>query len=307
MGDSPAFLEFFSGIGGLAFAAQAVQTRVLRSFDQDQAANRIHTLFHGRTPSSRNLATIKVDALGEPGTAGWLLSPPCQPYTTMGKQQDTDDPRTLPLMNLITILPRNRPSSLLLENVPPFMHSRSRLRLLDALQSAGLEWMEIVLCPTQLGIPNRRSRYYLLAAKSPLGPPPELPKFHSTLADYLDKHPSPSLALPQDTVERLTPNVDLVRPDGIAGCFGSSYGRALHGAGGYLIQAREQADGDTPDRELTVRRFSPSEVLRFHHFPQDARFPEDLPVRDGYRLAGNSINVAVATYLLKWLTGIRLP
>lgn len=62
----------------------------------------------------------------------WTMSPPCQPYTRQGKQEDTKDPRAKPLLNLISVFPtlKRRPDFLLLENVKNFevQHPWSELR-----------------------------------------------------------------------------------------------------------------------------------------------------------------------------------
>ncbi|CAE8603167.1 unnamed protein product, partial [Polarella glacialis] len=65
----------------------------------------------------------------------WLLSPPCQPYTRLGRQQDVGDKRASPLLHLTEMLPklRQKPKALLVENVVGFETSESWHRLADAL------------------------------------------------------------------------------------------------------------------------------------------------------------------------------
>ena len=217
------------------------------------------------------------------------MSPPCQPFTQKGEQRDLDDPRTVPLLRLIRLLHEVMPPFLLLENVPPFGASETRDRLVRKLTSLEYHLREVEICPTELGIPNLRRRYYLVARRTPLPEPPPLVPVGRPLADYLDPSPDPALIVDRDVVRRRGRGMDFVTPESPrTACFGSSYGRAEKRAGSVL-----SADG-------VVRRFSPEEMLRLLHFPVGVSFPPDLPVRARYKLAGNSVNVAVLRHLVDW-------
>ena len=67
------------------------------------------------------------------------------------------DPRSSPLDHLMTVLPA-LPSLrfLLLENVCGFERSEARSLVTSALRAAGFSIQEFLVCPRQLGIPNRR-------------------------------------------------------------------------------------------------------------------------------------------------------
>jgi site-specific DNA-cytosine methylase len=95
----------------------------------------------------------------------WWLSPPCQPFTRRGLGRDLDDPRAASLLALIDRAAEVRPRHLALENVPGFAGSRAHGRLRAALDGAGYEVRERLLCPTELGVPNRRRRFYLVASR----------------------------------------------------------------------------------------------------------------------------------------------
>ena len=66
------------------------------------------------------------------------------------------DPRSSPLDHLMTVLPA-LPSLrfLLLENVCGFERSEARSLVTSALRAAGFSIQEFLVCPRQLGIPNR--------------------------------------------------------------------------------------------------------------------------------------------------------
>ncbi|MBM4355226.1 MAG: DNA methyltransferase [Deltaproteobacteria bacterium] len=289
------FVELFCGIGGMACAARAHGARVVLAVDQDRAACETYRRNHGMAPSPRNICNFTARELIDCGADGWLLSPPCQPFTRKGKGLDDADPRTLPLLHLIDLLPRCRPALLFLENVPPFAGSRTHGRLLAALAAADLHPFETIVCPTDLGIPNRRRRYYLLARRTPLDSSQVRLAGSAgghSLAAYLDPDAGNDLVLSPRDLERLA-GTDIIEPDGIAACFGSSYGHALRRSGSYLAVPHMGGTG--------VRRFSPDEILRLLHFPGDFSFPPALTAAQRYRLAGNSVNVAVVERLLKIL------
>ncbi|KAJ3052355.1 tRNA (cytosine-5-)-methyltransferase [Rhizophlyctis rosea] len=105
----------------------------------------------------------------------WFMSPPCQPYTRMGKQRDDQDPRAKGLLHLIDLLGTlpDPPSYIFMENVLNFEKSRSRDRLISQLVRLNYTYTEWMLTPTQLGIPNDRMRYYLTARRNTTSPSPE--------------------------------------------------------------------------------------------------------------------------------------
>jgi DNA (cytosine-5)-methyltransferase 1 len=283
------FVEMFSGIGGFCAAVHDLPVRVVAAFDQDGAAKTSYEKHFGPVKSIDLCGLGSQDPLVL-SAEGWWLSPPCQPYTSKGRQLDIDDPRARPLLHLTERLRDYRPSYLLLENVPPFAESRSRQLLMETLKDLKMAATETLICPTSFGIPNRRNRYYLLASLHGVREAPPYPQFRHRLIDYLDPSDA-SLHLSSELVERLDPNSNIVDAEGIPAVFGSSYGRAIHGAGSYFN------DG------AGVRRFTPREILRLLHFPEDFSFPASLRLRSQYKLAGNSVNVAVVRYLVEWLLG----
>jgi tRNA (cytosine38-C5)-methyltransferase len=120
------------------------------------------------------------------------MSPSCQPYTVLNPQaKGAQDPRAASFLHLMLRVlpdihqhaPHDAPRWLLIENVAGFevlfvsKSSRSRLELflkgsttredvLRQLLALGYSVEEFLLSPTQVGIPNSRLRYYLLATLS---------------------------------------------------------------------------------------------------------------------------------------------
>jgi len=164
--------------GGLhrAFSRSGIQGSIVQAFDWDPTACHVYAANHSPhlvtkvdisslTPST--LASFKADV--------WLLSPACQPYTTLNPNAKGHlDPRAASFLHLVQhVLPQlaeqsAHPSHLLVENVAGFENSSTRRILLLILRSLGYTTLELLLTPLQYGIPNSRLRYYLLAKLSPL-------------------------------------------------------------------------------------------------------------------------------------------
>jgi tRNA (cytosine38-C5)-methyltransferase len=95
----------------------------------------------------------------------YTMSPPCQPYTRMGRQLQSQDNRSKSFLYLLDVLRdmKCKPRWLLVENVKGFDGSDTRRLMVDRLQECGYGICEYLLSPTQFGVPNSRLRYYLLA------------------------------------------------------------------------------------------------------------------------------------------------
>lgn len=285
-------LELFAGIGGCAAALRGTTAEVVAAVDINRSALEVY-----RHNFSHPIQTCTIESLSAAWFADWQadlwwLSPPCQPYTRRGKQLDLEDPRSQALLMLLERIEQVQPDYVALENVPPFATSQARTRLCAILARCGYDVAEQILCPTELGIPNRRRRYYLLAGKSPLRTLPTCEPVASSLADYLDAEVDRSLDVSPEFVQQYAGALDLVDwhdRQAVTSCFTAAYGRSPVRSGSYL-------------RSPTgVRRFSPTEILRLLGFPSDYRLPSELAPAKAWPLVGNSLSVSVVRHLLSRL------
>ena len=288
----PAVLELFCGIGGCA-AALAGRARIAGAIDINRSALAVYRHNYCRPGDSRvgdshPVLARTLDSMSAAELAAfeadlWWLSPPCQPFTERGKQRDVDDPRARPFLALIERLSEVRPRWVALENVPGFDGSRVHARLRDALEEAGYgDVRERLLCPSELGVPNRRRRYYLVAGREPLRPFDLAARPPRPLGAFLDPHPSPELAVDPNLVRRYAGAFHIVdgdNPDALTHCFTSAYGRSHVRSGSYL-----RTSGG-------VRRFSPAEILRLLGFPPSYGLPENLAPGKAWPLVGNSLSL----------------
>ncbi len=289
-------LELYCGIGGCA-AALGKAARPVAAIDVNRVALGVYRHNFSHPVVAALVESVPVDRLRRWDADLWWMSPPCQPFTRRGLERDLDDPRAATLLAALDRLAEVRPAYLAFENVPGFQGSRGHQRLLATLDRAGYgSVLECTLCPTDLGMPNRRRRYYLVASRGSLQTLPEPRSAGTELCRYLDSDPDPALDVEPGLVERYRGALDVVDrddPAAVTSCFTSAYGRSLVRSGSYLATASG------------IRRFSPTEILRLLGFPADYLLPADLPLKNAWRLAGNSLSVPVVRSLLSTIPELR--
>ncbi|KAI9248551.1 S-adenosyl-L-methionine-dependent methyltransferase [Phascolomyces articulosus] len=166
-------LEFYSGIGGMHFAATLAgwDFEVVKAFDINNVANDVYK--HNFGPNivgQRQIEALSMEFYDKVAADVWTMSPPCQPYSRLGLQKGSQDARSKSFLHLLQVLEdmSNRPKYILVENVKGFEESDSRDLLVESLNKCDYTFQEFLLTPLQLGIPNSRMRYYLLAKQKPL-------------------------------------------------------------------------------------------------------------------------------------------
>ncbi|KAK7500490.1 hypothetical protein BaRGS_00008397 [Batillaria attramentaria] len=165
-------LELYSGIGGMHWALKeaGIPFQVVQAMDVNTTANKIYQHnFPDVAISASSITKLTASQLKKWRPDAILMSPPCQPFTRVGKKQDSDDPRTqsfLHLMQLLRSIPE-KPKYMLVENVKGFEVSETRRLLVEMLQHCDYTFQEFLLSPLQFGVPNARLRYYLIAKLKP--------------------------------------------------------------------------------------------------------------------------------------------
>ena len=169
-------LELFSGIGGMHYALKEAQKilpdfefDVVRAIDISDVANQVYKHnFPNVEVKGSNICGLTPELLMKLQINAIFMSPPCQPFTRQGNQKDIGDNRSEPFLHIVQQLLPNVQSLnyILLENVKGFEKSKAHEILVKTLSDCDFKYQEFLICPKQLGIPNSRMRYYLIATKN---------------------------------------------------------------------------------------------------------------------------------------------
>lgn len=137
-------------------------------FDISQDCGEVYACNFNQFPLRRNIEQLE-DVVLENFDL-WLMSPPCQPFTMTrdAQQRDSKDKRCAALNHLCDVLPRLKkpPFRIAFENVKGFCNSDAWSMWRNALKVSGYTFEEFLLDPVDFGVPNHRTRYYLLAERS---------------------------------------------------------------------------------------------------------------------------------------------
>ncbi|XP_006813977.1 tRNA (cytosine(38)-C(5))-methyltransferase-like [Saccoglossus kowalevskii] len=176
-------LELYSGIGGMHYAVKesGVSADVVAAVDINTIANEVYQFnFPDCNLMQRSIEGITLKEFMKINADVLLMSPPCQPFTRVGLQADSNDPRTRSFFHLLKTLQSlsHPPNFILVENVKGFETSDTRNNLIETLNVCKYGYQEFLLSPNQFGIPNSRLRYFLLAKRHPY-------KFNFKLTDQI--------------------------------------------------------------------------------------------------------------------------
>lgn len=172
-------IEWFSGIGGWSFALRRVEEachqlrfQVIAAIDINPVANDVYSRNLDITPTAKSIESLNLLFFERHPTELWVLSPPCQPFTR-NHEISPEDNRTQALDHIIRIIQQLHdsnsaflPEKIALENVVGFETSSNCAALKTVLTMAEFKYEEYILTPTQVGVPNERPRYFLIASRT---------------------------------------------------------------------------------------------------------------------------------------------
>jgi len=159
------YLDLFAGCGGLSCGLQMAGLKPLGGFDLDPVAVQTYGLNHPESAAvAADIAKLQasdiLDVIG--GVQPDLIcgGPPCQGFSTLGKN-DANDPRNALLQVFARVVADFKPDRILVENVPGLMSPRHRATLmafLEELRDIGYSSDVRSLNAVDYGVPQRRRR-----------------------------------------------------------------------------------------------------------------------------------------------------
>lgn len=177
----PTAVDLFCGCGGVTLALKQRRFRVVAAVDNDPVACGTYRANH---PTVRlyDEDCVKVDPacirehLGGNRLDLLVVCAPCQPFSSQRRHPGCD-PRAELVLEAVRFARALDPTVILVENVPGLIRAQNGemlRRLRDGLSEIGYVSSEPLIVDAQdYGVPQRRRRCLMLAAKGPV--PPTLP------------------------------------------------------------------------------------------------------------------------------------
>jgi DNA (cytosine-5)-methyltransferase 1 len=154
--------SLFSGIGGLDLGLERAGMNVIWQSEIDPYASRVLAKHWPEVPNHGNIKNIRWGDVVRPDVicGGY----PCQPFSTAGKRQGTDDPRHLwPWVR--EAISELRPRYAILENVRGHV-SLGLSTVLGEMASIGYDAEWQIVSAASVGAPHRRDRVIIVAYPS---------------------------------------------------------------------------------------------------------------------------------------------
>jgi len=159
------YAEFCTGVGGfrLGLESACANMQLVYSNEIDSSCEKTYELNFGRKFDSKDIFGINPCSL--PNFDLICAGFPCQPFSAAGKELGFSDVRGTVFFKLLDIIKAKKPGIVFLENVPNLVRhdqGRTYATILDCLTRAGYVLSPIMLDSSYFGIPQSRSRIYII-------------------------------------------------------------------------------------------------------------------------------------------------
>jgi len=172
-------VDLFSGCGaltlGITEACRALGLSVEHVFAADSNPVALDTYarnFPGVRTTERPLETMVEERrlIAQLGAIDVLAGgPPCQGNSDLNNHTRRQDPKNALFLTMVRFAQLLRPAHLIIENVQGVRHDKGRVTEVArrVLESMGYQVSELLLNATELGVPQRRRRYMMVASRGP--------------------------------------------------------------------------------------------------------------------------------------------
>ncbi|MGD0539526.1 MAG: DNA cytosine methyltransferase [Verrucomicrobiota bacterium] len=199
--NKPAAIDLFSGCGGLTLGLKQAGFRVLGAVEMDPLAVETYQANHPEVAvwpeDIRNVTPRELKrrlGLRKGGLDLLAGCPPCQGFstmTTLNGKRGMDDPRNDLIFQFVRFVRELAPKAVMLENVPGLAKDARMSMVCQELKDLGYRQPSVaVLDAADYGVPQRRRRMILLAARNATIPFARPAKRKQTVRDALKRlHP----------------------------------------------------------------------------------------------------------------------
>ena len=195
-------IDFFCGAGGLTRGLLDAGIKVLAGVDNDERLQK--TYMHNNKPSlfiNEDIDAIDIHELRKElkiqveDTTLYAACTPCQPFSTLSRQNWEDDDRKILLLTFAEIVKECPPDFIIVENVPGLNNGSGKeiynefLEILEDCEFS--EPAADLLDAKHFGVPQTRKRFILLASKEgsislpiPITDPSQFVTVKECIGDY---------------------------------------------------------------------------------------------------------------------------
>lgn len=156
---APTVVDLFAGAGLFSYAFAREGFRIIRAIELNTLAAQTYAANLGD-----HIEQADVVAATPAGRCDVLVAgPPCQGFSTLGSRQ-ADDPRNLLSRQVVRFARAMRPTVVVIENVPAFLHTDVWRRVAMALRRIKYVVASFVLDAADFGVPQLRIRSFTVAS-----------------------------------------------------------------------------------------------------------------------------------------------
>jgi DNA (cytosine-5)-methyltransferase 1 len=179
------FFEAFSGCGGLSQGLINGGFKSIGAIDCNKNAIETYNLNHGKIGIVGMLEEFEPNGLSPDLLVAGI---PCQGFSTIGKHLK-DDPRNKLWIQFVRLIKKMRPTSFLVENVPPFIVSEEYDNFWFKVKILGYNVKDEILDAVNFGVPQYRKRAVVVGSMNKIGDFPEKMKIFKTVRDAIGDLP----------------------------------------------------------------------------------------------------------------------
>lgn len=239
---------------------------------------------------------------------------PCQSFSISGKRLGFEDTRGTLFYEFARLVKEIQPKVFIYENVPGMLNhdgGKTWEVISSVFDQLGYKWRMFKLSAKDYGIPQNRTRIYVVAIRNDLNvlPPTDIPKIelNKTMKDFLEKkvdykyyHGEKGfkwITKPLSLKKRVSINSDISRTQAANQQFNWCGDMIFEKYNPSKIYPREVYIGNYLGEKGVARKLTPRECLRLMGYDDD--FKIVVPDQQMYRQSGNSIVVNVLEAIIK--------
>ncbi len=239
---------------------------------------------------------------------------PCQSFSISGKRLGFEDTRGTLFYEFARLVKEIEPKVFIYENVPGMLnHDEGKTWevISSVFDQLGYKWRMFKLSAKDYGIPQNRTRIYVVAIRNDMNilPPTEIPKtgLDKNMKDFLEKkvdykyyHGEKGfkwITKPLSLKKRVSINSDIARTQAANQQFNWCGDMIFEKFNPNKNYPQEVYIGEYKNEKGVARKLTPRECLRLMGYDDD--FKIVVPDQQMYRQSGNSIVVNVLEAIIK--------